>query len=137
MIKNFLFFQFPWQLLMLSIFIQSSIGSLKIPDFGFKLSDKILHFIVFGTLGILMARGMRNAKNKIVNESYISITLMICIVYGILDEVHQYFVPGRYFSWWDWVADILGVITLVWIYKRFIESSELKDEESGKNGSMI
>ena len=137
MIKNFLFFQFPWQFLMLAIFIQSSIGSLKLPDFGVNFSDKILHFIVFGILGLLTARGLRNVKNRIVNENYISITLLICIVYGILDEIHQYFVPGRYFSWWDWVADILGVIILVWIYKRFVESSKLKNKEPGKNGSMI
>lgn len=132
--KNFLFFQIPWQLLMLVIFIQSSISSLKLPDFAFNLGDKILHFIVFGILGILTARGLRNAKNRIVKENYISITLLLCIAYGILDEIHQYFVPGRYFSWWDWVADILGVITLVLIYKYFIV---LKNKEPGKNRPVI
>jgi VanZ family protein len=137
MMKNFVFFQLPWQFLMLTIFVQSSIGSLKIPDFGFRLSDKVLHFIAFGILAILTARGLRNFKNRIVKVNYISITLLICIAYGILDEFHQYFVPGRYFSWWDWVADILGVISMVWIYKRFAESSELKNKEPGKNGSMI
>ena len=137
MIKNFLFFQLPWQFLMLTIFVQSSIGSLKIPNFGFHLSDKILHFIVFGALGLLMARGFKNAKNRIVNENYISFALLTCILYGIIDEFHQYFVPGRYFSWWDWVADILGVISMVWIYKRFTDSSELENKEPGKNGSMI
>jgi VanZ family protein len=137
MIKNFLFFQLPWQSLMLAIFIQSSIGSLKLPDFGLKFSDKILHFIIFGTLGFLTARGLRKAKSRIVNKNYISITLLICILYGILDEIHQYYVPGRYFSWWDWVADILGVITLVWIYNRLVWSSKLKNKESGKNRSMI
>ena len=122
MSKNFLFFQFPWQSIMLAIFIQSSLGSLKLPDFGFDPLDKILHFIVFGILGILTARGLRNAKTRIVKENYFSLTLLICIIYGASDEIHQYFVPGRYASWADWIADGLGVIILVWIYKLYIDS---------------
>lgn len=137
MIKKFLLFQFPWQFLMLTIFIQSSIGSLKIPDFAFNFSDKILHFTVFGILGMLMARGLRNAKNRIVNDNYFLISLLICTLYGIFDEIHQYFVPGRHFSLWDWIADMLGVIILVWVYKHFVESSDLKNKKPGKNGPVI
>jgi VanZ family protein len=30
--------------------------------------------------------------------------------YGILDEVHQFFVPGRDCNVWDWIADTLGAV---------------------------
>jgi VanZ family protein len=36
------------------------------------------------------------------------LTACIAAVYGIVDEIHQYFVPGRDCSPWDWVADALG-----------------------------
>ena len=33
----------------------------------------------------------------------------ICIVFAVSDEVHQGFVPGRFFSWADLVADSAGI----------------------------
>ena len=137
MIKNFLLFQIPWQLLMVMIFIQSSIGSIKLPDLDFDLADKILHFIVFGILGILTARGLRVARNKWVGDNYIRFSLFICILYGASDEIHQYFVPGRTCSYGDWIADILGVITMVWIYSRFINATDSKNKKSGEDRSVV
>jgi len=131
MSKNFLLLQFPWQFIMLAIFIQSSFSSLKLIDLEFDPMDKILHFIVFGILGILTARGLRNAKTRIVKENYFSLTLIICIIYGASDEIHQYFVPGRYSSWADWIADVLGVIILVWVYRLYIDSKNRKLSEDG------
>jgi len=135
--KNFLFFQFPWQFYMLAIFIQSSIGSLKLPDFGFDPVDKILHFLLFGILGILTARGLRNAKNSFVKKNYVLLTLLICIIYGASDEIHQYFVPGRYLSLGDWIADVLGAIVLVWIYKRYIDTIDLKNKKLSEDGTVV
>ncbi len=134
---NYFIFQFPWQFLMLAIFIQSSIGSLKLPDIEFDLADKFLHFFAFGILGILTARGLRNSKNRILKENYTSLTFLICIIYGALDETHQYFVPGRHSSWEDWIADILGIVIMVWIYKRVIDSKELKNKKLGEDGAVI
>ena len=131
MFKNFLFFQFPWQLLMLAIFIQSSIGSLELPDFGFDFMDKVFHFFVFGVLGILTARGLKNAKNKRIRINYLSFTLLICVIYSASDEIHQYFVPGRHFSMGDMIANILGVIVLGFVYKFYVDSQELKNIKSG------
>jgi len=122
---------------MLAIFIQSSIGSLKLPDIEFDLADKFLHFFAFGILGILTARGLRNAKNRILKENYTSLTFLICIIYGAMDETHQYFVPGRHSSWGDWIADILGIVIMVWIYKRVIESKELKNKKLGEDRAVI
>lgn len=136
-LKKFIIFQIPWQFLMLAIFIQSSIGSLNLPDIEFDLADKILHFFAFGILGILTARGLRNAKNRILKENYTSLTFLICIIYGAMDETHQYFVPGRHSSWGDWIADILGILIMVWIYKRVIDSKELKNKKLGEDRAVI
>jgi VanZ family protein len=35
-------------------------------------------------------------------------TALAASLYGIIDETHQYFVPGRDCNVWDWLADTLG-----------------------------
>jgi len=36
------------------------------------------------------------------------ISLIWCSAYGALDELHQYFVPGRAMMWQDWIIDVIG-----------------------------
>jgi len=50
--KNYIFYHMPWQILLLAIFVQSSIGNLNMIDFGFSFQDKLLHFLVFGVLAL-------------------------------------------------------------------------------------
>ena len=38
------------------------------------------------------------------------LTALVSSVYGVIDEVHQYFVPGRNCNVWDWLADTLGAV---------------------------
>ena len=93
MLKKFFYYQFPWLFLMLIIFIQSSIGSLKLPDIKFDLMDKIVHFIIFGILGILTARGLKRSNVNFLERNYLILTILICILYAASDEIHQYYVP--------------------------------------------
>ena len=106
---------------MIAIFIQSSISKLPLPYIEFDLADKIVHFIIFGLLGILVARGLRLINNEWIRTHYFSLTIIACILYGASDEIHQYFVPGRHSSLYDWIADILGILVMVWIYKVLID----------------
>jgi VanZ family protein len=41
---------------------------------------------------------------------------MTSVVYAILDELHQYFVPGRYMSLLDMGVDSLGILVASAIY---------------------
>jgi VanZ family protein len=132
--KKFFKFHFPWLFLMIIIFVQSSIGSIKLPDLEFELEDKIVHFLVFGILGILMARGLRNSGNKTIKDHYLSITTLICILYGASDEIHQYFVPGRDSSYGDWIADILGILIMVWVYHLYVSHQNQKTKNRQRTG---
>ena len=40
----------------------------------------------------------------------IPLPIVITSVYGIIDEIHQSFTPGRECSFFDWVADTLGAV---------------------------
>jgi VanZ family protein len=103
-------------MLMLALFIQSSIGKMEIPDIGVSWFDKILHFIFFGILGLLTARGFRHSASTLIRDRFKSLSIIICILYGASDEVHQLWVPGRFGSIWDWIADVFGIITFILIY---------------------
>jgi len=122
-IKTYFYYHLPWQLLMIFIFIQSSISNIKIPDFDFNLFDKIIHFLIYGILAFLMARSFRIIKNKKLNDCYIMFSTVICILYGASDEFHQSLVQGRFASIYDWLADVIGVIFGVTIYFLIIKKS--------------
>ena len=100
------------------ILIGSSVAGKSIPTVFTFTWDKLLHVIEYFFLGIL---GYRAYKNK---YKYIAIIVSIFgILFGCIDEVWQSFIPGRYPSYYDVIADgigvILGVVTIRMIKKQF------------------
>ena len=114
--KNYIVNHMPWQLLLLAIFIQSSFGNMNVIDLGFSFQDKLFHFIVFGFLAILMARSFKKSKLKFFNKYYLMLAIILTGFYGVIDEYHQYFVPGRFSTVGDWAADILGAIVFILVF---------------------
>ena len=84
--KQYFFYHLPWQLLMIAIFIQSSIGRLDLPNLGFLWQDKILHFVVFGVLALLIGRSFKNTNITSLNKYYTIWAIGITGIYGIIDE---------------------------------------------------
>lgn len=78
---------------------QGSVDFLDLVPYG----DKLAHAVAFGTLGafIYLASGR------------FWLTLFFASLYGISDEVHQYFVPGRNADMLDWLADTLGALAFI------------------------
>jgi VanZ family protein len=99
----------------LAIFIQSSHpGPERLPDVRFL--DKLMHFGAYAVLGILFFRAyetlpLKNNRNLLIFSSIVSATL-----YGVSDELHQYFVPFRHADMMDVVANTLGSICGVYVY---------------------
>ena len=134
MMIKYLKYQFPWQLLMLGLFIQSSISSIELPDLVFNWFDKILHFLVFGSLGLLMARGFQHSEYHFFNRNYITAGIVLATLYGAFDEIHQSFVPGRMAEISDFVADFLGILFFIWIYYVWQRSTQSKMKKRAKTG---
>ncbi len=44
------------------------------------------------------------------------VVLLILVIYAILDELHQYFVPGRFCSIYDVYIDSLGILLASLVY---------------------
>lgn len=75
---------------------------------------KCAHFMVYFFLGILLASSF--GASKVRKNHSILLTLMICILYAISDEVHQMFVPGRGPAVRDVMIDTAGAFTGVGLY---------------------
>ena len=79
--------------------------------------DKILHFFEYYVLGYLVYRTLIVTNHKILYRYMPFLVAMIGILYGISDEWHQAYVPGRDSSAADVLFDGLGVILAVLTFK--------------------
>ncbi|MCA9773252.1 MAG: VanZ family protein [Myxococcales bacterium] len=119
------------------------LSSRPIPDFvpQFTYSDKILHTSAYAVLGALVARALIWSKWL---KAWVSATGdglwrasgWMGGFYGLTDEIHQSFVPGRTSSLYDAIADTLGAFAgayLVWLVSRRLgESGRATREEAAR-----
>ena len=83
-----------------------------VPDeLQFEFSDKIMHAIAYGCLAGLAAIGVRERERR----SLLLWAALLSTGYGIVDEIHQSFVPGRQAGLDDVIADALGAFAGAWI----------------------
>ena len=88
------------------ILIGSSIPGGSVPDV-FRLTwDKLLHVIEYCILGIL---GFR--YYSIMLKQPLFRIIIIGMTIGIIDEIYQGIIPGRFTSSTDVIADGIGVIS--------------------------
>lgn len=127
--KRYFYYHLPWKLLMIAIFIQSSFEQIGLPYLGFVWQDKFLHFLVFGILAFLIARSFKNTSISSLNKYYSIWAIGITTIYGILDEFHQYYVPGRSSTIADWIADVLGAICFIAVFHWWEKMNRLKAEK--------
>ena len=60
-------------------------------------------------------------KYKYVSKKSFLYSLIIVVLYGIFDEIHQIFIPGRYFDIFDLVADVLGCLAGILFVQQIIK----------------
>ncbi len=89
--------------------------------------DKIAHMAIYA---VLAATVLYMFHSRLKGKRAVSISLMtmgICILYGIGDEFHQSFVPGRFVSFFDVVADTVGaaVVCAAWLLWRRREGADV------------
>ena len=91
------------------IFTLSSF-SIKVPVIKVGM-DKIIHVFEYAILVYLFAYSF-NQTTKLPRYSIEIIAITATILYGIGDEFHQSFVPGRNFDVLDMVFDAVGASTI-------------------------
>ncbi len=80
------------------------------------VGDKVLHMAEYGVLGILCYRGFRYAGTSWTAQHALWLAIVVALLYGASDELHQAFVPLREADPWDLLADGIGaaICTIAW-----------------------
>lgn len=103
----------PAALLMATIWVLSSLSLTGISIADLPLRDKGAHFLAYGALGFWVAHavratwlGKKSGRRKALKT--LVLAWAITFGWGLLDELHQAYVPGRSPELLDLVADAIG-----------------------------
>ena len=107
-----------WMILIFTLSAQPDLPS--VPWFPwFPHLDKVIHIAFYAILSALFRGSM--ALNQ---PNAIAIATGLTTAYGLTDEIHQSFVPGRVADVWDLGADalggLIGAVCAQWMLRRFV-----------------
>jgi VanZ family protein len=108
-----------WVLLIglcLLIFWQSS-GPLPVEAPSLPGLDKVVHAVLYALLAFLAARAFATLPALKSPRVLVWAAAGFAILYGLSDEVHQAFVPGRSADIWDLAADAAGAVVGAVVYR--------------------
>jgi VanZ family protein len=99
--------------LVLWLFPNISAESLALIHFTVR---KLSHFAEYAVLGFLAARAFASSKREIFKQRWFSLSLFLVVIYALLDEYHQSFVPSRGASIYDCLIDTSGGLAALLIF---------------------
>ena len=102
----------------------SSRTSHQLPSWSLMKFDKVLHTLEYGGLGFLLCRALP-VKTP---STRIMLAAALGLAFGVVDEFHQTFVPGRSGNdlgdlTADWFGSTLGAISFVVLVRWFGKES--------------
>lgn len=88
----------------------------EIPTFEFTYADKIVHLLMYAGLAFaLMIDYRKSTKINRYNLGFVLSCFALPIIFGgIIEIVQSVYFPPRTGDWFDWLADIAGVL-IVWM----------------------
>ncbi len=98
-------------LIVIEIFYFSSLSFSQGGKGTFSLIPIIYHFIIFFLLTFFIFISIKG--NKKIKIKYILLVFIISLIYALLDEFHQLFVPFRNFSIKDILIDTAGIFSSI------------------------
>jgi VanZ family protein len=79
---------------------------------SFLTQDKLIHAAIYALLGAFIRSALDGTR--LPPRTALLLAVSLAAVYGVTDELHQAFVPGRDTSAGDLVADALGACLGAW-----------------------
>jgi len=89
------------------IFYFGSLPGSDVPSL-FPYQDIVFHFTIYLILGAFFSRAMNFTNPHLKLRRIILISALFVFFYGLSDELHQLFVPGRSCAFSDALTDGLG-----------------------------
>jgi hypothetical protein len=81
------------------------------PKYG---TDKLVHLMLFGLLANFVGRMTFVRRCRPLG---VYTAVLIVSFFGVVDELHQHFTPGRSMDVLDWTADTLGAFAATLLYQ--------------------
>jgi len=105
----FIRYHLPAVLWAVLIFVLSSLV-VQVPPIEHlgEWTDEFYHVMEYFIFGFLLARSFTHSTVEGFRNNVFLISFFIGSLYGVTDEIHQFFVPGREAFWLDAVADSVG-----------------------------
>jgi VanZ family protein len=100
------------------VFIFSSRPEIGVEQL-FYGQDKVIHFVTYGIHAFLCLAALSD-KILLLKLFHYFLALVFSVSYGTFNEIYQYFIPEREFSFGDILANSLGIIVfliLVYIFQ--------------------
>ena len=82
------------------------------------ITRKIAHFTEYAILGFLAARAFRSSPRPGIYRHWFLISATLVVVYALIDEYHQSFVPSRTASIFDSLIDMAGGLTALLVVRK-------------------
>lgn len=107
-------------LLCLLIFLPSLV---HLPMPKGNVCDKVAHLIIYSVAGFFVLRGARALPIGQSRPAAVCFAFLVAAVIGVVDELHQLFVPSRQMDRVDFLFDLagiaigIGVYLVVWLRK--------------------
>jgi VanZ family protein len=115
----------------LLIFAVSAIPQIP-PPLGFKWGDKVAHLLEYGIFSFLLFLAFYTSGKEFLKRHVFILSLIIGMVYGLSDEIHQKFVPGRNCDIFDFLADCLGIIAVQTVLGLYLKRKGKGPESTGQ-----
>jgi len=100
----------PVILLMAVIFALSAQSDVPMPD---NMSDVSAHSLAYAALAFLILRAVNGGFPARVTLRAALAAVALTVAYGVTDEIHQMFVPGRTAELRDLRSDAVGAVAAV------------------------
>jgi len=95
-----------------------SLGVPGVPEI--EILPAVGHVVEYAILSFLLFRAIANAESSVLRVNAYLFAIIFAILFGITDELHQFFVPGRDCSFVDLILDGIGssLILIRELFKR-------------------
>ena len=128
--KKVIIVYLPLALYWLAIFIATTVPTDPVPQF-FNAQDKLEHFSAYFVLSVFLLLTLHfQRKINLLNRKAILFTFILLALYGAVDEIHQYFIPGRFCDITDWASDITGGLMGIGLIGYLLKKVNVLDTES-------
>jgi VanZ family protein len=83
------------------------------------LMRKAGHFTEYAVLAFLARRAFITSSRLFLQRYWFQLGLLLVVIYGLLDEFHQSFVPSRTASIYDSAIDVAGGFTVLLVFSLY------------------